>query len=99
MINDENRERKVMQRTVRYSAIAATIPAWLLSIAMLVSAVHFNVAQAKSRHAAAVACGQELKKQCSGVAVKANNMLECLQKAQVSSEMCRIGAPCSPRVR
>jgi hypothetical protein len=32
----------------------------------------------------AVACGKELKKQCSGVPVAANNMLECLQKSQVS---------------
>ena len=67
-----------MQRTVRYSAIAA------ISVVFLIFAVHYNVAQARSRHAAAVACGQELKKQCSGVPVKANNMLECLQKAQVS---------------
>jgi len=75
IINDPNWE---MQRTVRYSAIAA------ISVVFLISAVHDNVAQARSRHAAAVACGQELKKQCSGVPVKANNMLECLQKAQVS---------------
>ena len=67
-----------MQRTVRYSAIAA------ISVVFLIFAIHYNVAQARSRHAAAVACGQELKKQCSGVPVKANNMLECLQKAQVS---------------
>jgi hypothetical protein len=78
IINDPNWERKVMQRTVRYSAIAA------ISVVFLISAVHYNVAQARSRHAAAAACGQELKKQCSGVPVKANNMLECLQKAQVS---------------
>jgi hypothetical protein len=75
----------MMQKSVRYNAIAAIIPASLLSIVFLISAVHYNVAQAKSRHAAAVACGQELKKQCSGVPVKANNMLECLQKAQVSA--------------
>jgi hypothetical protein len=61
-----------MQRTVRYSAIAAIIP--LLSIAMLISA-----AQGKSR---ALACGKELQKQCGGVPVQANNMLECLQKNQ-----------------
>jgi hypothetical protein len=39
----------------------------------------------KNRTAAAVACGKELQEQCSGVPVKANNMLECLQKAQVSA--------------
>ena len=60
-INDPNWERKVMQRTVRYSAIGAIIPASLLSVVFLTSAVHYNVAQARSRHAAAVACGQELK--------------------------------------
>ncbi len=73
-----------MQRTVRYSAIVAISPAWLLSVALLASAVHCNVAQAKSRPAVAVACGKELQKQCSGVPAKANNMLECLQKAHVS---------------
>jgi hypothetical protein len=36
-----------MQRTVRYSAIVAIIPAWLLSVAILISAVHLNVAQAQ----------------------------------------------------
>jgi len=64
-----------MQTTSRYDAIAAIIPAGLLSVAILISGVHYSVAQAKSRHAASVACGQELKKQCSGVPVKANNML------------------------
>jgi len=83
-INDPNCESKVMQRTVRYSAIGEIIPASILSVVFLISAVHYNVAQARSRHAAAVACGQELKKQCSGVPVKANNMLECLHKAQVA---------------
>ena len=73
-----------MQRTVRYSAITAIIPAWLLSVVILISAAHFNVAQAKNRRAA-VACGEEFKKQCSGVPVQANNMLACLQKAQVSA--------------
>jgi hypothetical protein len=75
--------RKVMRRNL-YGAIAGIIPALLLSVAMLISAFHYNVAQAKSRSAVAVACGKELKKQCSGVAVAANNMLECLQKSQVS---------------
>jgi hypothetical protein len=73
-----------MQRTVRYSAIAAIT--WLLSVAILISGVHFNVAQAqnnpKKGRAVAVACGKELIKQCSGVPVQANNMLECLQKNQ-----------------
>ena len=69
----------MMQRTVRYSAIAAMIPALLLSVAFLVSAQ----AQDNPRKTrTAVACGQELKKQCSGVSVQANNMLECLQKNQ-----------------
>jgi hypothetical protein len=78
--NDEKLEKKMIHRT-RYSAIAAIIPVCLLSVAMLISAD--NVTQAKSR--TAIACGKELKQQCSGVPVKANNMLECLQKAQVSA--------------
>jgi hypothetical protein len=78
-------EKKMMQKSVGYNAVAAVIPASLLSVVFLISAVHYNVAQAKSRTATAVACGKELQKQCSGVPVKANNMLECLQKAQVSA--------------
>ena len=70
-----------MQPTVRRSAIAAIVPAWLLSVAILISGATFNVAQAQNR-AVARACGKELIKQCSGVPVQANNMLECLQKNQ-----------------
>jgi len=77
-------EEKIMQRTARFRAIAAIT--WLLSVAILISAAHFNVAQAqnnpKKGRAAALACGKELIKQCSGVPVQANNMLECLQKSQ-----------------
>jgi hypothetical protein len=79
-------EEKMMQRTVRYNAIAGTIPAWLLSVVIVISAVYFNVAQAqdnpKNTRAVALACGKELKNQCSGVPVAANNMLECLQKSE-----------------
>ena len=74
----------VLMPPVRCSAIAAIIPVCLLSVAMLISAVHYDVAQAKSR-SAGVTCGNELKKQCTGVEVKANNMLECLQKAKLSA--------------
>src|SRR5262249_10684370 len=64
----------MMQRTVHSSAIAAC----LLSVAIVISAAHFNVAQAQSR----AACGNELKKQCSGVVVFGNNALECLKRDQ-----------------
>jgi hypothetical protein len=74
-----------MTQRTRHSAIAAIVPTCLLSVATLISAVHYNVAQAKSRTGGAVTCGKELKKQCSGVEVKANNMLECLQTSQVSA--------------
>ena len=74
-----------MMQTVRYSAVAAIIPACLLSVAMLISADHYNVAQAKSRSAVALACGKELQRQCTGVPSQANNMLECLAKARVSA--------------
>ena len=75
-------EEKMMQRTVRFSAIAAIT--WLLSVAILISAAHFNVAQAQNKQsrAAALACGKELIQQCNGVPVAANNMLECLEKNQ-----------------
>jgi hypothetical protein len=74
-----------MQRMVWCRFMAAIIPACLLSVATLIPAVHYDVAQAKNRTAGAVACGTELKKQCSGVEVKANNLLECLQTSQVSA--------------
>lgn len=72
-----------MQPAVRYSAIAA-IPTWLLSVAILIFAADFHAAQAQNtpRRAAAVACGKELAKQCNGVTVRANNMLECLETDQ-----------------
>lgn len=72
---------KMMQRTGHYSAIASIIPATLLLVAILISGAHFSVAQAQGREVAR-ACGKELIKQCSGVPVQANNMLECLQKNQ-----------------
>jgi len=72
-------EKKMMQAAVRYSTIAAIIPAYLISV--LISAD--NAAQAKSR-TVGVACGKELQQQCSRVPVAANNMLECLKKSQVS---------------
>ena len=73
-------EKKMMQAAVRYSTIAAIIPAYLISV--LISAD--NAAQAKSR-TVAVACGKELQQQCSRVPVAANNMFECLQKAKLSA--------------
>ena len=75
----------MIQTTVCYRAVAASImPAWLMSVAILISVADFNVAQAQTNknRAAAVACGKELAKQCSGVPVRANNMLECVQKDQ-----------------
>jgi hypothetical protein len=72
-------EKKMMQ-TVRYSAVAAIIPACLLSVAMLISVG--DAAQAKSR----AACGKELQRQCTGMPSLANNMLACLAKARVSAK-------------
>ena len=77
---DETLEKKMIQRTVHYSAIAMIIPAYLFSVAMLISAG--DVAQAKRRTAAA--CGKELQSQCIGMPSLANNMLACLAKARVS---------------
>ena len=74
----------VLMPSVRHTALAALGPACLLSVAMLISAVHYDGAQAKNRAAVASACGKELQKQCTGVPVLANNMLECLQKAKLS---------------
>ena len=41
-------EEKMMQTTVRYSAVAAIMPAWLMSVAILISVADFNVAQAQT---------------------------------------------------
>jgi len=65
-----------MQRTIRSSAITA------ITVATLVSATNFDVAQAQKGRAAAVTCGKELQKQCTGVPVFGNNMLECLKRDQ-----------------
>ena len=66
----------MLQRTVHLSAIAAITS--LLSVAILISAAHFNFAQAQKGRA----CGQELQKHCAGVPVSGNNVLECLIKDQ-----------------
>ena len=70
----------MLQRTIRYSAIAAITS--LLSGAILISAGQFDTAQAKKGQAAAVACGKELQQHCTGVPVFGNNMLECLKRDQ-----------------
>jgi hypothetical protein len=85
----------MVQPTVRCSDIAAIVPASLLSVAILICAAHFNVAQAQNNpqgdRATALACGNALKKQCSGVPVgvpvgvpgqQKTNVLGCLQKPQ-----------------
>jgi hypothetical protein len=66
-----------MQRTVRLSAIAAVT--WLLSVAIPVSVANLNIAQAQEGSDASD-CGKKLINHCSGVPVRANNMLECLRK-------------------
>jgi hypothetical protein len=68
-----------MQKTVHYSAIAAIT--CFLSVAALISAAQFDVAQAKKGRAAS-SCGRELQKICGGVPVLQNNMNECLKKSQ-----------------
>ena len=37
-------EEEMMQKSVRYNAVAAIIPASLLSVVFLISALHYNVA-------------------------------------------------------
>jgi hypothetical protein len=70
----------MMQRTVRFSAIAAMTS--LLSVAILISAAHFDVAQAQKRRAADIACGKELQNHCTGISVFATNALDCLKRDQ-----------------
>ena len=84
-----------MQKTARL-----IIPAWLLSVAILISAAHYNVTQAQDKSkkhgtAVALACGKEIKKQCSGSRVDpgligadrtaapvVNSVLACFLKSQ-----------------
>ena len=46
--------------------------------------VPFNIAQAQDKptKSTAIACGKELMNHCSGVPVRANNMLDCLRNDQ-----------------
>ena len=46
----------MLQKSVHWSAIAAITS--LFSVAFLISAAHFDVAQAQKRRAAAIACGK-----------------------------------------
>jgi hypothetical protein len=60
-------EKKMIQRIA-----SSIIPALFLSVAILISAVHYNVAHAaqdnpkKHGNTVALACGKEIKKTCSG---------------------------------
>jgi len=81
---------KMIKKGGHYSVIATIIPASILSVVILISTVHYNAAEAqgspkKLKTTIAIACGKELLKQCSGVPVQANNMLECLQKSHLSA--------------
>src|SRR4030095_6040607 len=61
-------EKKMMQKIAR-----STTQAWLLSVAILILGAHYNVAHAAQdnpkKTRTAVACGKEIKKQCSGMPV------------------------------
>src|SRR5215475_8310718 len=65
-----------LQKTIGYGVIATIFPVWLFSVVILNSAVQAQDNPRKSR----AACGKELQKQCTGVPMLANNMLECLKK-------------------
>jgi hypothetical protein len=77
----------MMQKIAR-----SIIQVWLLSVAILISGAHYNVAQAQDnpkQHRMAVACGKELRKQCSGGAVAGaqlglgtSGVIACFQKVQ-----------------
>ena len=80
----------MMQKTARL-----IIPAWLISVAIVISGAHYNVAQAQDnpkKHgtAVALACGKEIKKQCSGSRVDPGLMgadrtvaRQCKQRSRV----------------
>jgi hypothetical protein len=88
-------EKKMIQRTAR-----SIVPVLLLSVSILISGAYYDVAQAqdnpkKHGSAIALACGKEIKKQCSGSRVDpglmgadrtaapvVNSVLGCFQKSQ-----------------
>jgi hypothetical protein len=80
---------KRLERTMTRKIIRSIIPVCFLSTAILIFGVHDNLAYAKQTRTA-VACGNAIKKLCSGVAVgvpvgipvQVNNVLGCLQKSQ-----------------
>ena len=67
----------MMQKIAR-----STIQAWLLSVAILILGAHYNVAHAAQdnpkKTRTAVACGKEIKKQCSGVPRKTFGKMRCI---------------------
>jgi hypothetical protein len=70
--------RKIMQKFTR-----SIIHASLVLVLVLIFGAQFGVAYAQDsskKTRAAVACGNAIKKQCSGVPVQANNVFECFQK-------------------
>jgi len=80
-----------MQNTAHYRLVAAIIPLCLLSVVVLTSAAQAQDNSRRNRGAAA--CVKELQRQCTGVPVQANNMLECLRKNQENlSPRCAVRA-------
>jgi hypothetical protein len=83
---------KILERKMTQNTSCSIIPAWIVSVAILIFGVHYNVAQAQDNpklHRVAVACGKELRKQCGGGAVAGSQLglgtggvLGCFQKAQ-----------------
>jgi len=70
----------MMQKITR-----SVIQALLLSLAILIFNAQFSAAIAQDtpkKTRTAIACGNAIKKQCSGVPVQANNVFECFQKSQ-----------------
>jgi hypothetical protein len=72
---------KRLERTMTRKIIRSIIPVCFLSTAILIFGVNDNLAYAKQTRTS-VACGNAIKKQCSGVPVQANNVFECFQKSQ-----------------
>jgi hypothetical protein len=72
---------KRLEGTMTRKIIRSIIPVCFLSTAILIFGVNDNLAYAKQTRTS-VACGNAIKKQCSGVPVQANNVFECLQKSQ-----------------
>jgi hypothetical protein len=78
-------EEEIMQKTVRFSAVATIITAWLLTSGILIFAANFDIAQAqdtlkKNTAARTLACAKVFRDRCNDIPVGKFDLLACLNE-------------------